>query len=305
LLAAIGAEACVALSIRVPHLLGQEPWAGVDGSSGVPYFLALLPVPAAVCAAWALVRQQRRERADAARTTRLMDTMLTASREWLWATGPDGRFTFSSPACLDLTGYEPAELLGRHFSLVIEPDDLYAAERKRTGRETADGSWSGLVTVCRRKDGSRVVVEVSGSPLRDSAGNGIGFEGTSRAMGADAVAAEEIRERVEAMLADHMLLKAFQPIRSLDTGVVIGAEALTRFLSSPGSSPDAWFAEADSVGLGVELEILALETALTAARELPGAVYVAVNASPAACLDARWGACWKGPGFRDGVSFWK
>lgn len=289
MLTIICVEAAVALSIRLPYLLGKEPWPQAHGSHWIPELLALLLVPGVLAASWALARQQRREQAAAAQTTRLMDTVLTTSREWLWATGPDGRFTFSSPACQKLIGYAPDELLGRHMSLVIEPDDLAAAMRSRGDKEAEDGAWSGVVTVCRRKDGTPVIVEVSGRPLRDSAGRGIGFEGTTRpqsAWGAD-LAAEEIRTRVETMLAKRMLLTAFQPIRSLDTGAVIGAEALTRFLSSPGISPDAWFTEADSVGLGAELELVALETALTAAAGLPSSLYVGINVSPGACLDPR------------------
>jgi hypothetical protein len=37
-------------------------------------------------------------------TTRLMDTVLSATGEWLWAVGTNGRFTFSSAASRDLLG---------------------------------------------------------------------------------------------------------------------------------------------------------------------------------------------------------
>jgi EAL domain-containing protein (putative c-di-GMP-specific phosphodiesterase class I) len=142
-------------------------------------------------------------------------------------------------------------------------------------------------------------VEVSGRPLQVSAGHESGFEGTTRVLGAGVAAhttAHEVRERVEAMLADRTLLTAFQPIRALDTGAVIGAEALTRFLSSSGISPEAWFTEADSVGLGVDLELLALRTALTAATSLPSSIYVAVNVSPTVCVDPRLGEVLEGSG---------
>lgn len=296
LLVMIGLEAALAVSIRLPHLLGVEPWiAGEDSLWGV-YLFALVLVPLVLWGAWALVRQQQEERADAFRIARLMDTVTTANGEWLWATGPDGRLTFCSPACRELTGYEPAELTGRHISLVIGGDDLAAAVRNRSASEAEDGSWSGLVTVCRRKDGTALAVEVSGRPLRDSAGQDIGFEGSVRAVAAHVLAADKVRARVEAMLADRTLMTAFQPIRSLDSGSVIGAEALTRFLCAPGNSPEAWFADAESVGLGLELEIAALETALSAARSLPAFFYVALNVSPGLCLDPRLGQVLSGAG---------
>lgn len=103
---------------------------------------------------------------------------------------------------------------------------------------------------------------------------------------ADTWAAEAI-ERIHAILTCRTLLIAFQPIRSLPSGEWIGVEALARFPGTPDTSPEEWFLEAESVGLGVELEILAIETALGTAKDLPESVYIAVNASPGACLDAR------------------
>ncbi|MHC6219776.1 sensor domain-containing phosphodiesterase [Arthrobacter sp. MMS24-S77] len=290
LLVIIVMEAGVALAVGIPMVIGEDPWNAFGWPVWIPDVTALLVVPIVVYASFSLVRQQLRERAQASMTTRLMDTVLTTSREWLWAIGPDGRFTFSSPACVELTGYEPSELLGRHISLIIDPDDLADALQAVASSQDEPGGWSGLHAACRRKDGSRVLVEVSGRSLRDAAGRPGGFEGTSRALDpgtADTLAAGEIRRRIEAILAGRSLMTAFQPIRSLENGAIIGAEALTRFPSSPGISPEAWFVEAAAVGLDVELEILALETALATAIGLPPTLSVSVNLSPQACLDAR------------------
>ncbi|WP_310205674.1 EAL domain-containing protein [Paenarthrobacter nitroguajacolicus] len=98
---------------------------------------------------------------------------------------------------------------------------------------------------------------------------------------------QDITARLDWLLATRTLITAFQPIRDLGTGGIVGAEALTRFTDSPYIPPDQWFADAESIGRGLELEFLALETALEAAARLPAHVYVAVNLSPSACLDLR------------------
>ncbi|WP_307000632.1 EAL domain-containing protein [Arthrobacter sp. V1I7] len=98
---------------------------------------------------------------------------------------------------------------------------------------------------------------------------------------------QEITARLDHLFATRTLLTAFQPICHLGTGEIVGTEALTRFVSSPETPPGRWFVEADSIGRGTELEFLALETALLAAADLPAHLYVAVNLSPAACLDPR------------------
>ncbi|MFK4299523.1 EAL domain-containing protein (putative c-di-GMP-specific phosphodiesterase class I) [Arthrobacter sp. GAS37] len=116
---------------------------------------------------------------------------------------------------------------------------------------------------------------------------GIGRPADGRAAGSPA--ADEVRARVEGVLTDRTLMTAFQPIRCLGTGSVIGAEALTRFVTSPVRSPETWFADAASIGRGPDLEFLAMETALLAAAKLPADLYIAINLSPAACLDSRLG----------------
>jgi EAL domain-containing protein (putative c-di-GMP-specific phosphodiesterase class I) len=45
-------------------------------------------------------------------------------------------------------------------------------------------------------------------------------------------------------------------------------------------TPDRWFADAAEVGLGTEVELIAVETALFAARGLPRCLYLSVNLSP-------------------------
>ena len=75
---------------------------------------------------------------------------------------------------------------------------------------------------------------------------------------------------------------ALQPIVDLDAREPVGYEALMRF--ADGRSPDHWFAEAWQAGLGLELEVLALVSALPALDDLPEGTYLSMNASPQALL---------------------
>ena len=75
-----------------------------------------------------------------------------------------------------------------------------------------------------------------------------------------------------------------QPIVELAGGRVVAAEALSRFAAEPRRPPDAWFAEAAAVGLGVELELAAIRAALERLDALPAGVRLSLNASPAALL---------------------
>ncbi|MFX1819034.1 PAS domain-containing protein [Pseudarthrobacter sp. CC4] len=162
------------LALTVPAVLLDEPWGAV--------VLAVVAVMAAGYLLWGLPRIRGRKSIAASTTSHLLEAVLATSREWLWSTGPDGRFTFCGPMSRELLGYDPSELLGQHFSQVMEPDDLARALQDRASLERSDASWSGLVTTCRHRDGRRVLVEVSGRPIFDGQGRAWGFEGTTRAL---------------------------------------------------------------------------------------------------------------------------
>lgn len=100
-----------------------------------------------------------------------------------------------------------------------------------------------------------------------------------------------IKESVLTLIEGRRLTTLFQPIFHMTERKVVGFEALTRFHSEPYRSPDSWFADAQRVGLGLELEKLAVESALEAARAIPAPLYVSLNVSPAHLLKDNFLAC--------------
>ena len=89
---------------------------------------------------------------------------------------------------------------------------------------------------------------------------------------------EGIEERLLPLMAAGGPTVVLQPIVDLATGRRVGAEALSRFPGAWGMTPDVVFAEAHSIGLGDELELLALERAAGHLAAVTG--YVAMNVSP-------------------------
>lgn len=91
--------------------------------------------------------------------------------------------------------------------------------------------------------------------------------------------------QVQQVLDDVAFHPVFQPIVDLQSGRVLGAEALTRFSAEPAMPPDKWFALAAEAGLAEELEVATLRAALAHLPDLPADAYLSVNVSPAV-LDA-------------------
>ncbi len=93
------------------------------------------------------------------------------------------------------------------------------------------------------------------------------------------------RERMLGVIADGAFNPVFQPIVDLESGEIVGYEALTRF--TDGVAPDVRFAAAGAIGLGIELESATLEAAIAAEETLPPNGWLNLNVSPELLLASK------------------
>jgi EAL domain-containing protein (putative c-di-GMP-specific phosphodiesterase class I) len=94
-----------------------------------------------------------------------------------------------------------------------------------------------------------------------------------------------IRARLEPVFSSGELNVVLQPIVSLTDGARVGAEALSRFPSEWNMAPNDVFAEATSIDIGIELELLAARRAIENLPSISG--YLSINFSPQTLLDER------------------
>lgn len=91
-----------------------------------------------------------------------------------------------------------------------------------------------------------------------------------------------VHERMKSILERPESLEiVYQPIVEIAAGRPVGYEALSRFPGASAEPPNAWFADAHEVGLGTELELLAVRRALEALERIPEDGFLALNLSGA------------------------
>ena len=99
------------------------------------------------------------------------------------------------------------------------------------------------------------------------------------------------QQLINRVLRGDTLHMVYQPIFELHSQKITGYESLARFADLPLRTPDLWFKEANEVGLGIELEICAINHALRALPELDPNIYMSINASPATIISGALQSC--------------
>ena len=93
------------------------------------------------------------------------------------------------------------------------------------------------------------------------------------------------REEVRRLIDTGAFTLLFQPICDLATGAPVGWEAFTRF--ADGIPPSRRFADAQSLGIGAELELACATAAVAAFNSLGHQGWLSVNLSPGLLLSGR------------------
>ncbi len=92
------------------------------------------------------------------------------------------------------------------------------------------------------------------------------------------------RGEIDRFLSGSGVTMVYQPIINLRTREIVGMEALARFHSLPLRPPNEWFAAAVELELGVQLEMMAIRSAMAGLPLLPTDAYLSVNCSPRAAM---------------------
>jgi PAS domain S-box-containing protein len=216
------------------HLTGRRS----DGTE-FPIDISLAPITNSgnqlVVAAIRDVSQQRQAAAAQAE----LATIVSSSSDAIFTTSLDGHLTNWNPGAETLFGFNKEEILGQHIATLVPGhasdvlEELLGAAADNRHHAALDTRWS-------RKDGREVDVAVSISPLKDSAGEVIGFSSIVRDISVRKSAENEVRrlrehnvliddrERIARDLHDHVIQRLFAAGLGLQSSLAWIAESNAR-----------------------------------------------------------------------------
>src|ERR1035438_7490074 len=112
------------------------------------------------------------ERKQAEESRALLASIVESSDLAIAATTPEGTILSWNPGAEALFGYSPGEVIGRNISFLAPPEHFEAVRRSLA--KVQAGGISRYETVRRAKDGRRIDVIGTGTPIRNSAGEVVG-----------------------------------------------------------------------------------------------------------------------------------
>ncbi|HEX5477705.1 MAG TPA: diguanylate cyclase, partial [Burkholderiales bacterium] len=136
----------------------------------------------------------RKRAEDALRSTELrFGDVAGLSREYVWETDAEWRYTYLSERAEAVLGYERAEMLGRRPRDFMPLGECEAFEAKIAAGLEARAEFRDIVHRSLGKAGGLVWQSVSGVPMRDAQGQLAGYRGTA----ADVTARKQAEMRIE------------------------------------------------------------------------------------------------------------
>jgi PAS domain S-box-containing protein len=105
----------------------------------------------------------------------------------------DGIILSWNPSAEHMFGYIADEILGAHINVIV-PDDKKIEHRSNMELLKQGGAVGSLETVRIRKDGTRIDVSITISPIRNKAGEVVGISKIARDITKDKTAADKLRQ---------------------------------------------------------------------------------------------------------------
>jgi PAS domain S-box-containing protein len=150
-------------------------------------------------------RQERRRVEESLRESETRFQQVTEHvGEWIWETNAEGMYTYSNSVVEQILGYTVSEVVGKlHFFDFFPPESQAEQKRAALANFTQKRLFKKFQNFCLHRNGQRVLLETSGTPVLDANGLLLGYRGIDT----DITERQKIEERVheQAALLDQTL----------------------------------------------------------------------------------------------------
>lgn len=124
---------------------------------------------------------ERRKVEDALQKSREeFQALVQNTSDWFWEIDAEGTLTYASARVADLLAYWPEEIMGKKLSEFLAPEEKEQFEPLYVRLVEKQQPFAAMPLVHRHKDGHRVILESSGTPVIDGFGKAVGFRGITR-----------------------------------------------------------------------------------------------------------------------------
>lgn len=99
--------------------------------------------------------------------------MAEMTGEWLWEQDQNGFYIYCSVAVRSILGFEPDEVIGKHYTSLLTPNDKL---QKQTA-SLEQKPFYGITNYYRHRSGKQIITESTGLPIKDKFGKLIKWRG--------------------------------------------------------------------------------------------------------------------------------
>jgi PAS domain S-box-containing protein len=166
---------------------------------------------------WLLGKRETIARNELAASEARFRSLVEATSDFVWEMDISGRFTYCSPLCFELYGYQPNALCGNIFYEILLPEDDIQHHIAMLEQAVANFTkLNGGDRRCLKQDGTEIFIESNGVPIINDHGDIIGFRGIDR----------DISERVRIQDEKRRLEEQYQQAQKMEAiGTLAGGIA--------------------------------------------------------------------------------
>lgn len=144
--------------------------------------------------------------------------LVETTEDLVWEIDTNCRYTYVNPRIKEILGYAPAEALGKTGFDFMPPNEASRMSAAFSRIAASKAAFSRLESARLHKSGRLVMLESSGAPILDAAGNLLGYRGVTRDVTERKIAEGKLKQEVE--VTSNLLMIAEATAQTTDTSLL-------------------------------------------------------------------------------------